>query len=238
MRNQRNQQKLKFEEIDKSFHEAMANILKLDIPRVDLVHQFPIYTGHVNLARYLFFYDLYKRVYKLAGHIADIGTWKGASFMFMAKLVKLFEGYSDTQVHGFDWFKGMKPSKHDDAGQAGVYASDYSRLVKLIQLQNLNDTAVLHKLDLTKDLPKYFKDKPYLRYKFVFIDCGIAKVLNESLKHFWPRLVKGGILILDHYNSEASPMESEILESYIGENKIEHWPITRWPTAFIVKNKK
>ena len=43
-----------------------------------------------------------------------------------------------------------------------------------------------------------------MRFKLVFIDCGIEKVLINTLPHVWSRLVKGGILILDHYNASFS----------------------------------
>lgn len=155
----------------------------------------------------------------------------------MAKLIKLFEPFSHTQVHGFDWFKGMKPGKNDDAKQVGKYGCNYEMLLKLIDLQKLNDTAILHKLDLAKKLEDFFSKNRHLRFKMIFIDCGIERVLGESLRFFWPRLVKGGILIMDHYCSECSPGESEILEKYIGKNYIKHLPFNRQPTAFVIKEK-
>ena len=45
------------------------------------------------------------------------------------------------------------------------------------------------------------------------------KVLKTSLKNIWPRIVNNGILILDHYNDDCSPSESDVLDSVI-ENMI------------------
>jgi hypothetical protein len=42
----------------------------------------------------------------IAGHIADVGTYKGASALLFAKLMKIHNPESLWQVHGFDWFKG------------------------------------------------------------------------------------------------------------------------------------
>ncbi|MFA5074977.1 MAG: class I SAM-dependent methyltransferase [Candidatus Babeliales bacterium] len=226
----------KYKDIDKTFHKNIQKIFDLDIPKIDFIHQFPVFVGHVNLARYLFFYDLYKKVHELSGHIADIGTWKGSSFFFMSKLVRLFESYALTQVHGFDWFKGMQPSNNDDKNQEGLYADcTYENILKLIDLQQLNDISIIHKLDITKDLDNFFKNNIHLRFKMVFIDCGIAQVLEKALEHFWPRLVNGGIIIMDHYNAECSPSESTILEKYIGKNHIQHLPYNRQPTAYVIK---
>ncbi|OPX88183.1 MAG: hypothetical protein A4E53_02129 [Pelotomaculum sp. PtaB.Bin104] len=225
----------KFLDVDKNYFESLEAILQLDIDKKDFIFQFPVFTGHVNLGRYLFFYDLYKKVLNLNGHLADVGTYKGASFLYMAKLVKLFEPYNTTQVHGFDWFEGMKPSEKDDPGQENKYKADYEILQKLIRWQNLNDVAILNKMDITKELDNYFELNSHLRFKMVFIDCGISEVLQKSLEHFWSRLVKGGVLIMDHYNCEVSPSESDLLEQYIGNNYVLQMPFNRQPTCYVVK---
>lgn len=226
----------KFDEADQKYFSYIDELLKSEIPIKDLIYQFPAYVGHVNLARFLFFYDLYKQVVGLNGHIADVGTWKGASFLFMAKMIKLFEPYSSTQAYAFDWFQGMKPGKNDDKKNLGEYSADYKTLDKLVKLQGLNDIAIINKMDITSELDPYFKLRPWMRFKFVFIDCGIEGVLESSLVNFWPRLVNGGVLILDHYNNESSPTESRILEQYIGDLPIYHSPYNRQPTCYVIKH--
>ena len=56
-------------------------------------------------------------------------------------MVKLFEPYNNTQVHGFDWFQGMKPSEFDDKNQNNKYVADYDLLKRLIKLQSLENIA-------------------------------------------------------------------------------------------------
>jgi hypothetical protein len=226
----------KFKEVDDKYFEYIDELMNWNIPAKDLIFQFPAYVGYVNLARFLFFYDLYKKTINLNGHIADVGTWKGASFLFMAKMVKLFEPYNTTQVYAFDWFQGMDPGKDDDKAQAGNYRADFDSLNKLVELQGLSDIAIINKMDVITELAPYFEDRPWMRFKFVFIDCGIEGVLESSMANFWPRLVNGGVLVLDHYNSEASPTESRILEKYIGNLPILQAPFNRQPTCFVVKN--
>ena len=182
-------------------------------------------------------YDLYKKSYNLAGHIADVGTWKGASFLFLAKLVRLFESYNNTQVHGFDWFEGMKPQEGDCQEVQGEYLAEYETLLQLIDLQNLNNIAILHKMDIINELSSFFKENPYLRFKMVFVDCGITDVLEKSLENFWPKIVQGGVLIMDHYNVETSPTESDIVDKYIGKNCIKQYSFNRQPTAYIIKER-
>ena len=154
----------------------------------------------------------------------------------MAKLIKLFEPYSPTQAYAFDWFKGMMPGKDDDENQSGKYCSEFESLIKLVELQGLSDIAIINKMDVTSELVPYFEARPWMRFKFVFIDCGIEGVLESSLANFWPRIVNKGVLVLDHYNSQASPTESRILEKYIGNLEIRQAPFNRQPTCYVIKS--
>ncbi len=225
----------KFKDIDKEYFSYIENILEYNLDTIDFISQFPIFVGHVNLGRYLFLYDLYKKVENLNGHIADVGTYKGASFLFFSKLVRLFESHSTTQVHGFDWFEGMKPSKADDKRVEGKYVGSYEMLMELINMQKLNDISIIHKMDVTKELANFLNDHPHLRFKVVYMDIGIKNVLEVALKQLWPRIVNGGILILDHYNLETSPAESEIVEKTVGKNLIRQMPFNRQPTGYVIK---
>lgn len=223
----------KHESEDQVYYQYMARLADLYESPADLVNQFPAYAGYVNLARFLMLYDLYKQVRDLAGHIADVGTFKGASFLFFAKLIRLFEPLDTTVVHGFDWFEGMVEA--DYAGAKGRYVSDFNRLTALTEAQGLGGIAHIHKLDLTADLPAFFEKNDYLRFKMVFIDCGVETVIAESFRHFWPRLVNGGILVFDHYNCHVSPSESILFDRYLEGRSVKTVPFSRQPTGYVVK---
>tara|TARA_B100000315_G_scaffold201887_1_gene194427 strand:- start:812 stop:1522 length:711 start_codon:yes stop_codon:yes gene_type:complete len=225
----------KYNDVDEDYFKYIDQLLKLDVPVKDLIFQFPAFVGHVNLARFLFLYDLYKKTIDLNGHIADVGTWKGASFLFMAKMIKIFEPYSPTQVFAFDWFKGMEPGKNDVSNLTDKYSSDFESLNRLVELQGLIDIACINQMDVTCELSDFIDERPWIRFKFVFVDCAIEKVIESSIANLWPRLVSGGVFILDHYNSASSPTESRILENYIGDLPIHQAPYNRQPTAYVIK---
>src|SRR5215467_12017785 len=111
----------KYTDDDAVYFEYIRQIDELYDDAKDIIYNFPAYIGAVNLARYLSLYEIYRRVIKHSGHVADIGTYKGASLLFFAKLIKLFEPNNSTEVHGFDWFKGQNPAAGDDSSQAGKY---------------------------------------------------------------------------------------------------------------------
>jgi len=178
---------------------------------------------------------MYQKTKGLSGHIADIGTWKGASFFSFVKFVSLFEKNSQTLVYGFDWFKGMKPGKNDVDAYKGKYSANYKGISNLLKLQGLDKIGKLQNMDLTKNFKDFLNKNKWLRFKLVFIDCGIEKVLKNTIPYVWSRMVKDGIIILDHYNAPWSPTESDILDKYIGKNKIQQLDFVRQPTAFVQK---
>ena len=225
----------KFLHDDEIYFDYIKNLPSLGYTSQEIIYNFPSFVGSVNLARLLSFQEMYSVVRHISGDIADVGTYMGASMFTFAKLVHIFEPYSNTRVHGFDWFQGQKPGKLDDIGQAGKYVTEKDRLEKLIEWQGLSGVLELHDLDLTLELKDFVAERPWLRFKAIFLDCGIAEVMEATLANFWPLLTPGGILILDHYNSPSSPQESRIINKYCGSSVVRQIEYSRSPTAFLVK---
>ena len=65
MKNNNLEMKGKFKKVDEEYFKYIDQLLKLEVPVEDLIFQFPAFVGHVNLARFLFLYDLYKKTIDL-----------------------------------------------------------------------------------------------------------------------------------------------------------------------------
>jgi len=226
----------KFEHDDRIYFNYLDALEKLGFTDRELLYNFPAFVGSVNLARLFTFYEIFLKVKNISGDIADVGTYMGGSMFSFAKLVKIFEPYSNTRVHGFDWFKGQNPGESDDLSQKGKYATQKERINRLIDLQGFSGFVELHDINLTTELPEFTKSHPWIRFKIIFLDCGIADVMESTLENFWPLLASGGALILDHYNSAASPQESRIVNKYCGQSVIQQIDFSRSPTAFLIKS--
>ena len=225
----------KFDSENEVFFRYLDKLVEATPDLKEVLANFPAYVGHVNLARFLSLSDSYRRIAGLAGDIGDFGTYKGGSFFTLAKLVRLFEPYSNTTVHGFDWFKGQIPGPNDDKGNLGLYKSSKSELERLINDQGLAGLMELHDLDLVSEMEGFFTGRPWLRFKLAFVDIGIESVLSSVLPGVWDRLVPGGVLILDHFSESSSPRESDVLMATIGAAKVEQAVFSRSPTAFVYK---
>jgi len=189
----------KFRHRKEPYYKSLDAIKALGYEFDDLIHHFPCFVGHMTLSRFLVLYECYKRTLGIAGHIADIGTYKGSSLLYFAKLTQIFESEALTQVHGFDWFKGMEPDKKKDTEQCSSHlvgtevagTASYEMLVELIQAQSLQHIAFIHKLDIRKELEDFFERFPHLQFKLVFMDAGTYDVTKAAISMFWKRLTKG-----------------------------------------------
>lgn len=226
---------IKFESKKEGYYKALAEMKGMDIPFEDILHHFPAFVGHMTLSRYLALYEAYKMTLGVSGHVAELGVYKAAGTLLFAKLCEIFEPGSLTQVHGFDWFKGMAPTDEEPNVKKGSYQVDYSLVKKLIDTQGLGHVVRIHNIDLESDLDAFFQENSHLQFKLIFLDAGLYSIVKNSIKYFWGRLSKGGVLILDQYNFELGPGETRAVKELLPDMKIQTFPFSWLPSAYIVK---
>tara|TARA_R110000868_G_scaffold39435_2_gene137386 strand:- start:1126 stop:1845 length:720 start_codon:yes stop_codon:yes gene_type:complete len=227
----------KFEARREGFYDYRDYLNSQEIPITDLLEHFTSYVGHMSLNRMFTLYELYKLSKNVAGHIAEVGVYKGAGTLLFAKLVQIFESEALTQVHGFDWFKGTGKTGENDTALApeGGYQSDYNHLMQLISRQKLDHIVRIHNLDLTKEIETFFDKYKHLQYKLIFLDAGIYDVMQACIPIFWERLTPGGIMVFDQYSHELGPGETISVRELLPNEKVKTLPNSWMPNAYIIK---
>jgi hypothetical protein len=227
---------VKFDCRRKDFYRYIGYLKQQNVHIEDLLYNFSSYIGHMTLNRLLTLYDLYKEVQSIAGHVADVGVYKGASSLLFAKLIKIFESESLTLCHGFDWFQGMVSGKNDSKlSTDGGYKSNYEDILTLVKMQKLDNILKIHNLDLRVDITQFFKKNKHLRFKLILMDCGRYDVVKACLPFFWERLNKKGIIIFDQYSNELAPGETLALHECL-PNVIVRTVSNSWtPSCYIIK---
>lgn len=226
---------IKFDKLRASYKEGVENMGKMDFSFQEIIEDFPRFSGHMSIGRYLTLYELYKKTEGIAGHIAEVGTYKGTSLLWFGKLLQLFEPNSLTQAHGFDWFKGTGDDSVGLKIEKGSYSYNYEELLKVIKYQNIDNVCFVHKLNIITELEKFFEDNPHFYYKMVFLDAGFYDVVKKSIEVLWPRLNKGGILVLDQFGHELSPGEAMAVKELLPDQKIRTINNSWMPNAYIIK---
>ena len=145
---------------------------------------------------------------KLKGDIAELGVYQGR---FAAELNAAFP---DRTLHLFDSFEGFdgrdRQAEAEKSGRAKVF-QDFSSTSPDLVRERLPypDRAVFY--------PGYFPETvpdEDLSFALVSLDVDLYQPTLEGLRYFYPRLVKGGSIIIDDYNSLQYPGVKEAVDVY------------------------
>ena len=111
----------------------------------DFIDHWPLYAGVQNIGRYLYIYETLKSVNDVKGDIVELGSWKGANLLWMAK-VQSFLG-SNKKIHCFDSFQGLTEFSPQDTSSHLLhkYQGNEKVLRSVIDLYEFNDLIQIHK---------------------------------------------------------------------------------------------
>lgn len=189
-------------------------------------------------------YELYKMSSELPGAIVECGVFKGISLCRFAMFRELIGNRFSKKIIGFDVFgKFPKTNFSDDKKsrkkfivEAGLEGISKEQLLEVLKHKNVDSFIELVKGDITKTVPKYVKEHPELRISLLNIDVDIYEPAVTVLTHLYPRVVPGGIILLDDYGVFAG--ETKAVEEYFASQKIEikKFPYSMTP-SFIIKPK-
>jgi hypothetical protein len=200
----------------------------------------PLYCGFANLARYVAILDIVRRALPVPGHIAEFGVYRGANLLFVAKLMRLFDGMGWKEVHGFDSFEGLTTFSSEDrvtGEMKGAFAGSYEELMDLIVLHDLEDEVVVHKGLIQDTLPQLLKARPELTFSLVFCDTDLYEPTKLVLQSLHDRLVIGGMFVCDEWNYELYPGETQAVREFLADYghlyRMEHPTNTRHPTLIL-----
>ena len=207
---------------------------------VDKLKNFSKYVPRQSLARFLVYYELFKKQLGIKGSIVECGVHQGGGVMSWAKLSTTLEPYNfHRKIIGFDTFSGFpkiseidKKYKYSKKGLFSEKFNTYNELKQAIKEYDKNRYIKhVHKVELVKGdavktIPKYVKDNKHLIISLLFLDFDIFEPTSVALKYFLPRMPKGSILAFDEINNENWPGETmALLEKHnINKLKIKNFP--------------
>src|SRR5882724_977636 len=150
----------------------------------------PIYSQHVD-------YQLLSYALTLEGDVAEVGIYKGATTSLLASLVEK----TAKQYHVFDTFEGLPDMTKEDS--ASGYGEPSTKLMADNTLQSVkNHLKDYHCIQYHKGLFPATANGIKGPFCFVYLDMDIYQSTKDGLQFFYPRMVKGGVIIVDDYASK------------------------------------
>lgn len=140
--------------------------------------------------------ELLKLTHRLSGDFAECGVFRGGSAYLMCQVAQL----DHKQVHLFDSFAGLsKPAEHESEhwSPGDLAVGEEEVHTNLREFDNFHTYAGW--------IPERFADVSSHTFSFVHIDVDLEQPTRDSIEFFYPRLVPGGVLLLDDHGSAMCP---------------------------------
>lgn len=244
-------------DFDQEIYEGLRKVATFsNLPIDELVEVWPLFIRRIVFAKMAALMEIFGRVKHLPGEIVECGVYRGQSLGLFRLLLEIYcHGDSLKRVIGFDTFQGLTKLEKPDGGKldefdrkeggwdAGQFLPFLESALELAQrdsyLPRLSRVELI-KGDVCQTIPEYLKVNPGLRICLLNLDMDIYKPTKFALETLFPRVVPGGIIILDEYAMRGFPGESAALDEFLSDNDlrsitVEKFSFSPTPGAFFVK---
>jgi O-methyltransferase len=157
----------------------------------------------------------------LNGDVAECGSFKGLSSYLFCNYIRLADpDFRGGGYHVFDSFQGLSlPSQHDiianeeydAAGQPFLRAGAFHGSLETVKT-TLRDYPLIEYHPGW--IPESFAGVAERKYKFVHLDLDLYDPIKGAVQYFYPRMVKGGVIVIDEYGLPRWPGARKAVDEF------------------------
>ena len=161
-------------------------------------------------------FEIQKR--NLSGNVAELGVYKGK----FARYINQF--FPDRKLYLFDTFEGF-----DNKDIAGEKTKNYSS-----GSQDFSDTSIASVLDQMPFPERCIPVKGFFpesatgindNFVLVSLDADLYDPIYAGLRFFYPRLVKGGYILIHDFNNDNYKGARRAVEQFCSEQNVNFVPL-------------
>ncbi|BAM12288.1 putative O-methyltransferase [Helicobacter cinaedi PAGU611] len=193
-------------------YEISEQLESMGIPKAK------IDVGYIELsvkARIVFLQDFAKISQHLEGSVAELGVYRGD----FARYIN--ESFRDKTLYLFDTFEGFT---HSDVSKDSTMAHSLGAK----HFANTSVELVLSKMPYKERcvikkgwFPQSAVGLENERFCFVNLDCDLYEPILAGLRYFYPKMVKGGVILCHEYFSQGYVGVREAVMEFIAESSDE-----------------
>ena len=166
-------------------------------------------------------WEAVQNVADLDGAAAEIGTYRGGTARFIAASFETLGHEVPLEV--IDTFEGhpqSKLSEHDSATHKDPVLFTDTSYESVVDYLSSFDRVTVHKGEFASVAPGL----PDQSYRLVHVDVDLYEPTLECLRYFSPRLVPGGVIVLDDYGSPTCPGVDRAAKEYLASDRsVQVW---------------
>jgi len=186
--------------------------------------------------------ELYNRIKELPGDVIDCGVFKGNSLFRFIKFRELLENSLNRKIIAFDTFGDFpETNSKDDApirkqfiDAAGDQSRSKSEIITILKKLGLYKNVELIEGDIIETVPEYLSNNPQGKLSLLNIDVDLYEPTRSCLEGLFPRLVRGGIVILDDYG--VFPGANKAIDDYFNSSELRVQKLSYSKICFIEKS--
>lgn len=143
---------------------------------------------------------------RVPGDIVEFGCYIGTTSLFIRRLLDEQGQSGERAFHAYDSFAGLPEKGREDSSPAGLDFKAGELAVSKKELLREFKAAHLHPPIVHKGWFSQLSEKDVPeQIAFALLDGDFYDSILSSLKLVWPRLAKGGVVLIDDYGREALP---------------------------------
>lgn len=186
---------------------------------------FHLTAGRDRITKFLKHYEFLKMAKNISGEIVECGVFKGTSFLRLAHIRDIL-GLKKKLI-GFDNFNDIYPNTDISQDKnlrkkwiknSGGKSISINQLQKVLDQKKIKEYSLI-KGDVESTIKNFIKKNPKLKICFLNIDIDFYESTLVCLKYLYPKLSKGGVLVLDNY--EFGYGETKAIKNFLSVNKIK-----------------
>jgi hypothetical protein len=208
----------------------------------DYENNFYLSCDSQRIRKLLAHYELYRKTLNLPGSLVECGVFKGVSLSRFAMLRKLFGNQDSQKIIAFDTF-GTFPETNfkDDLApreqfitDAGEDSISVTQMMDVLAHKKCSQNVELVEGDICETAEEYVKSNPDLEISILNLDTDVYEPAVAILEHLVPKMVRGGVLILDDY--DVFPGETKAVDDYFRDKdaNIQHLSFCKTPCYIVI----
>jgi len=196
-----------------------------------------------RVGKMLAHYELFRLVAGRPGAVVECGVFKAASFARFAAFRDLIGDPDLNPLVGFDTFDLFPPTAlaADQErlaaflAEAGPASIGVDQLRAVLRAKGIRGEAELVAGDICESVPAWVRANPEVEILVLHVDVDIYEPSRVIFEHLWPKLVSGGVMILDDYGRWEG--ETQAFHEYFGDAapEVQRLPFIESTPVHVIK---
>lgn len=157
----------------------------------------------------------------LSGDCAEVGVFTGGTAYLICE-------NTQKRVYLFDTFEGLpEVTQGIDLHHKGDFTSSIAHLTNV--LRPFNNYMILKGI-FPRDNRAIVENK---KFAFVHLDVDIYPSTKECLEFFYPRMVQGGVIVMDDYNLGSCPGVPKAFDEFMADKPEKEFVDVQGQRSFV-----